>query len=121
MTASDLSLIQKLGQLPAHRLAQVEDFVDFLRAREQALQQAGPQSGPQSGQQTPADGGAAPGTTATGAASAPATAQPTLFEQAGALLPTAGAAALGSVAGVAGLLALGSLWDSVTEGDDDLF
>jgi hypothetical protein len=117
MTASDLSLIQKLGQLPAHRLAQVEDFVDFLRAREQALQQAGPQCG----QPTPADGGAAPGTTATGAASALATAQPTLFEQAGALLPTAGAAALGSVAGVAGLLALGSLWDSVTEGDDDLF
>ena len=34
MTAIEPALIEKLKQLPPHKLAEVEDFVDFLRARE---------------------------------------------------------------------------------------
>ena len=32
--ATQLSLIEKIRQVPPQRMAQVEDFVDFLRARE---------------------------------------------------------------------------------------
>ena len=35
MSANEQSLIEKIRQLPPQRLAEVEDFVDFLRAREQ--------------------------------------------------------------------------------------
>lgn len=35
MTALESILIQKLRRLPAQRLAEVEDFVDFLQAREE--------------------------------------------------------------------------------------
>jgi hypothetical protein len=35
MTALESILIQKLQRLPAQRLAEVEDFVDFLQAREE--------------------------------------------------------------------------------------
>jgi len=31
---SDKELIEKIQSLPAHRVAEVEDFVDFLRSRE---------------------------------------------------------------------------------------
>jgi hypothetical protein len=34
MAAIEASLIQKLQKLPAQRLAEVEDFVEFLAARE---------------------------------------------------------------------------------------
>ncbi len=34
MTAPDLVLFEKNKQLPPQRLAEVEDFVDFLRERE---------------------------------------------------------------------------------------
>ena len=34
MTASEQVLIEKIRQLPAQRLAEIEDFIDFLRARE---------------------------------------------------------------------------------------
>ena len=36
MTATEMALIEKIKQLPPQRLAEVEDFVDFLRAREDA-------------------------------------------------------------------------------------
>ena len=34
MTATEQVLIEKFKQLPPQRMAEVEDFVDFLRARE---------------------------------------------------------------------------------------
>lgn len=34
MTAAEQMLIDKIKQLPPQRVAEVEDFVDFLRARE---------------------------------------------------------------------------------------
>ena len=34
MTAPEQMLIEKIKQLPPQRMAEVEDFVDFLRARE---------------------------------------------------------------------------------------
>ena len=34
MTASEKALIEKIKQLPPQRMEEVEDFVDFLRARE---------------------------------------------------------------------------------------
>ena len=34
MSASEQGLIDKIKQLPPQRLAEVEDFVDFLRTRE---------------------------------------------------------------------------------------
>ena len=34
MTATEKVLIEKIKQLPPQRMAEVEDFVDFLRARE---------------------------------------------------------------------------------------
>ncbi len=34
MSATEQGLIDKLKQLPPQRLAEVEDFVDFLRTRE---------------------------------------------------------------------------------------
>jgi hypothetical protein len=34
MSATEQVLIDKIKQLPPQRLAEVEDFVDFLRARE---------------------------------------------------------------------------------------
>ena len=34
MTVTEQELIEKLRQLPPQRLAEVEDFVDFLRLRE---------------------------------------------------------------------------------------
>ena len=37
MNASEQVLIEKTRQLPAQRMAEVEDFVDFLRAREDEL------------------------------------------------------------------------------------
>ena len=42
MPANTQSLIMKIEALPAHRLAEVEDFVDFIRLRDQdrALTQA---------------------------------------------------------------------------------
>ena len=42
MSANKQALIDKIGQLPPQRLAEVEDFVDFLRSREgeQRLTQA---------------------------------------------------------------------------------
>lgn len=42
MTASEQVLIDKIRQLPPQRMAEVEDFVDFLRIREdeQRLTQA---------------------------------------------------------------------------------
>jgi len=35
MTAIDAGLIDKLNALPPHRVAEVADFVDFLRMREE--------------------------------------------------------------------------------------
>ena len=32
---SEKTLIEKIRRLPAHRVAEVEDFVDFLRTREE--------------------------------------------------------------------------------------
>ena len=42
MSATEQALIDKIRQLPPQRLAEVEDFVDFLRSRddEQRLTQA---------------------------------------------------------------------------------
>lgn len=42
MSATEKQLIEKIKQLPPRRLAEVEDFVDFLRTREdeQRLTQA---------------------------------------------------------------------------------
>lgn len=42
MDASEQTLIEKIRKLPPQRVAEVEDFVDFLRARdeEQQLRQA---------------------------------------------------------------------------------
>lgn len=37
MNAPDKALFDKIKQLPPERLAEVEDFVDFLRAREGEL------------------------------------------------------------------------------------
>lgn len=37
MTAPDQVLFDKIKQLPPQRMAEVEDFVDFLRAREDDL------------------------------------------------------------------------------------
>lgn len=37
MNAPDNVLLDKIKQLPPQRLAEVEDFVDFLRAREDEL------------------------------------------------------------------------------------
>ena len=37
MTTSDQVLLDKIKQLPPQRVAEVEDFVDFLRAREDEL------------------------------------------------------------------------------------
>lgn len=34
MTATEQVLIEKIKQLPPQRIAEVEDFVDFLRTRE---------------------------------------------------------------------------------------
>jgi predicted MPP superfamily phosphohydrolase len=34
MSATEQGLIEKIRQLPPQRLAEVEDFVDFLRTRE---------------------------------------------------------------------------------------
>jgi Protein of unknown function (DUF2281) len=34
MSATEQMLIEKIKQLPPQRMAEVEDFVDFLRARE---------------------------------------------------------------------------------------
>lgn len=34
MTANERVLIEKIRRLPPQRMAEVEDFVDFLRARE---------------------------------------------------------------------------------------
>jgi hypothetical protein len=34
MTAAEQALIDKIRQLPPERMAEVEDFVDFLRTRE---------------------------------------------------------------------------------------
>ena len=34
MTAAEKTLIEKIRQLPPQRMAEVEDFVDFLRTRE---------------------------------------------------------------------------------------
>ena len=34
MSATEQALIDKIRQLPPQRLAEVEDFVDFLRSRE---------------------------------------------------------------------------------------
>ena len=34
MTATEQVLIEKIKQLPPQRMAEVEDFVDFLRTRE---------------------------------------------------------------------------------------
>ena len=34
MSTTEQALIEKMRQLPPQRLAEVEDFVDFLRARE---------------------------------------------------------------------------------------
>ena len=34
MTATEQLLIEKIKQLPPQRMAEVEDFIDFLRARE---------------------------------------------------------------------------------------
>ena len=36
MTAIEMALIEKIKQIPPQRMAEVEDFVDFLRAREDA-------------------------------------------------------------------------------------
>jgi hypothetical protein len=38
MTATEQLLIEKIKQLPPQRIAEVEDFVDFLRAREDGNQ-----------------------------------------------------------------------------------
>lgn len=35
MNATEKALVEKIRQLPAQRLAEVEDFVDFLRVRDE--------------------------------------------------------------------------------------
>ena len=47
MSVAEQVLLQKIRQLPPRRLAEVEDFVDFLRAREddQRLTQAAAKAG----------------------------------------------------------------------------
>ncbi|MBE0549378.1 MAG: DUF2281 domain-containing protein [Rubrivivax sp.] len=47
MAASEQALIEKIKQLPPQRVAEVEDFVDFLRARddEQSLTRAAAKAG----------------------------------------------------------------------------
>jgi hypothetical protein len=47
MSATEQVLIEKIRQLPPQRLAEVEDFVDFLRTREdeQRLTQAAAKAG----------------------------------------------------------------------------
>jgi len=47
MSTTVQALIQKIEQLPPQRLAEVEDFVDFLRSREddQRLTQAAAKAG----------------------------------------------------------------------------
>lgn len=47
MAASEQALIEKIKQLPPQRVAEVEDFVDFLRARddEQSLTRAATKAG----------------------------------------------------------------------------
>lgn len=37
MNATEQALIEKMRQLPPQRLAEVEDFVDFLRSREDGV------------------------------------------------------------------------------------
>ena len=37
MSTTEQALIEKMKQLPPQRLAEVEDFVDFLRAREDGV------------------------------------------------------------------------------------
>jgi len=37
MSATEQALIEKIRQLPPQRLAEVEDFVDFLRTRDDEL------------------------------------------------------------------------------------
>lgn len=38
MSTTEQALIEKMRQLPPQRMAEVEDFVDFLRAREDDVQ-----------------------------------------------------------------------------------
>ena len=38
---SEKELIEKIRRLPAHRVAEVEDFVDFLRSRDDGDRQLG--------------------------------------------------------------------------------
>jgi hypothetical protein len=38
VTTAELALLDKIRQLPPQRMAEVEDFVDFLRARDAELQ-----------------------------------------------------------------------------------
>lgn len=38
---SEKTLLEKIRRLPAHRVAEVEDFVDFLRSREDGDPQLG--------------------------------------------------------------------------------
>lgn len=47
MSVAEQVLLQKIRQLPPQRLAEVEDFVDFLRSREddQRLTQAAAKAG----------------------------------------------------------------------------
>jgi hypothetical protein len=46
MSATEQALLEKIRQLPPQRLAEVEDFVDFLRAREERrLTQAATKAG----------------------------------------------------------------------------
>lgn len=47
MSATEQVLIEKIRQLPPRRLAEVEDFIDFLRLREdeQRLTQAAAKTG----------------------------------------------------------------------------
>ena len=47
MATSERALIEKIKQLPPQRIAEVEDFVDFLRARddEQGLKRAAAKAG----------------------------------------------------------------------------
>ena len=47
MSASEQVLIEKIRQLPPKRLAELEDFIDFLRTREdeQCLTQAAAKAG----------------------------------------------------------------------------
>jgi Protein of unknown function (DUF2281) len=40
MTAIEIGLLEKLKTLPPHRVAEVADFIDFLRTREDQQQPA---------------------------------------------------------------------------------